>query len=77
MLKKAVTGGKRPPFIDIGLGFALLKDRRVPVRAKGTALLLGAVATAGLQFNLKPWERRSCNQADPAGRTRWRAQQAI
>ena len=48
MLRRAVVGGKRPPLLDFGLGFALLKDRRVPLRSKGTAVLLGCVATAAL-----------------------------
>src|SRR5690242_14658680 len=50
-LKKAVTsahGGRRPPIIDFGLGFALLKDRRVPVASKLLALMLGVVALMAL-----------------------------
>src|SRR5689334_13584892 len=48
MLKRAVGRGKGLPMLDIGLGFSLLKDRRVPLRSKGMAQLLGGVATAAL-----------------------------
>jgi len=40
-LRTAVHGGSRPPILDFGLGISLLRDRRVPVRSKATALLLG------------------------------------
>ncbi len=43
-LKTAVAGGKRPPMLDFGLGLALLRDRRVPIQSKLTALALGVVA---------------------------------
>ncbi len=46
-VKHAVTGGKRP-LIDIGLGLALLRDRRVPLARKALALLLGAAAVFAL-----------------------------
>jgi len=49
MAKHALHGnGRRAPLIDVGLGFALLRDRRVPVAKKGLALLLGGLAIAGL-----------------------------
>lgn len=49
MIKSAVTtNGKRPPMLDFGLGIALLRDRRVPITAKGLALLLGAGVTAAV-----------------------------
>ena len=40
-LRSAVVGGRRPP-LDVKLGFALFRDRRVPVARKALALLLGA-----------------------------------
>lgn len=49
MAKRAFAGGRgRAPMIDIGLGFALLRDRRVPVQNKLTALGIGAAAIAVL-----------------------------
>jgi hypothetical protein len=48
LFKQAVIGGKRPPLLDMGLGFALLKDRRVPASTRAMALVLGAAATAAL-----------------------------
>src|SRR5580765_4190964 len=47
-LKTAVAGGKRPPILDFGLGFTLLRDRRVPVATKLMALLLGIAAVFAL-----------------------------
>jgi len=40
-LKSAVSGGRRPPLLDFGLGFSLFRDRRVAVSNKAVALLLG------------------------------------
>jgi hypothetical protein len=47
-LKTTVAGGKRPPILDVGLGFTLLRDRRVPVATKLIALLLGIAAVFAL-----------------------------
>jgi hypothetical protein len=47
-LKTAVAGGNRPPILDVGLGFSLLRDRRVPVTTKLMALVLGVAAVFAL-----------------------------
>src|SRR5579871_1901518 len=41
-------GGRRPPLLDFGLGFALLRDRRVAIGRKALALLLGGLIVAAL-----------------------------
>ena len=48
--QKAFTVGRggRAPLIDIGFGFALLKDRRVPLASKLAALGLGGLIVAAL-----------------------------
>jgi len=38
------------PLLDVRLGFALMRDRRVPVRTKVLALLIGVVVTALVEF---------------------------
>jgi hypothetical protein len=37
---------KKPPLLDIGLGIALLRDRRVPFAAKAKSIMLGALTVA-------------------------------
>ncbi len=44
MMHRAVAGGRRPPLLDFGLGFALMRDRRVSVGTKLLAVALGAGA---------------------------------
>lgn len=50
--KASTANGTRPPLVDFGLGFDLMRDRRVPVGAKGLAVLLGA-ALIGLFITLE------------------------
>ena len=44
----AVAGGKKPPLLDFGFGFSLLRDKRIPVGTKALALSLGGVLMAAL-----------------------------
>ena len=57
MAKRALVGGRgRAPIIDIGLGWALLRDGRVPGKAKLAALGLGTLIIAALQVLELPVE---------------------
>src|ERR1043166_8733847 len=47
-VRRSITSGRGRPFFDIGLGFALLRDRRVPIIRKLAALGLGGLAMAAL-----------------------------
>jgi len=44
------------PLLDIRLGFALMRDRRVPLRSKLVAILLGLAVTALVEFLELPVE---------------------
>ena len=57
MARRAFAGGRgRAPLIDIGLGWALLRDQRVPGSAKLRALGLGTLIIAALQVLELPIE---------------------
>jgi hypothetical protein len=57
MAKRALVGGRsRAPMIDIGLGWALMRDNRVPGRSKIQALGTGALIIAALQVLELPIE---------------------
>src|SRR5687768_5479053 len=57
MARRAFQGGReRAPMIDIGLGFALLRDARVPARAKLSAFGIGFVLLMVLQVLELPVE---------------------
>ena len=47
-MRSVVVGGRRPPLLDFGLGFALLRDRHVSIGIKALALLLGSLVVAAL-----------------------------
>jgi hypothetical protein len=52
-----VTAMRAPRFrLSFKLGFALMRDRRVPLRAKGLALLLGLALTGLLEVFEIPME---------------------
>lgn len=55
-LRKVVAGNGRPPILDVGLGFTLLRDRRVRVATKLTALLLGLAVVFALSIIELPVE---------------------
>ena len=44
------------PLLDVRLGFALMRDRRVPLRAKLLAILLGLAVTGLVEFLELPVE---------------------
>ena len=46
----------RKPFLDVRLGFALMRDRRVPLRCKLTAVLIGLAVTGIVEFLEIPME---------------------
>src|SRR5438093_1549717 len=47
-VRRSITNGRGRPLLDIGLGFALLRDRRVPIIRKLAAMGLGGMAMAAL-----------------------------
>ena len=40
----------RRPLLDVRLGFALMRDRRIPLRTKALAVLIGLGVTAVVEF---------------------------
>ncbi len=46
----------RKPFLDVRLGFALMRDRRVPLRTKLLAVLIGLAVTGLVEFLELPVE---------------------
>jgi len=46
----------RKPLVDVRLGFALMRDRRVPLRTKALAVLMGIGITAIVEFMEIPVE---------------------
>jgi hypothetical protein len=52
MMPPAVGAGQRRPVLDVGLGFALMRDRRVSQRTKARAMVIGA-CTATMLFLLE------------------------
>jgi hypothetical protein len=44
------------PLLDVKLGFALMRDRRIPLRSKLTAILLGLAVTGLVEFFELPVE---------------------
>jgi hypothetical protein len=49
-------GLTRRPLLDVKLGFALMRDRRIPMRSKLVALLLGLGITGLVEFFELPVE---------------------
>lgn len=48
--------GLRKPLLDMRLGFALMRDRRVPLRSKLVAFLIGLAITGMVEFLELPVE---------------------
>lgn len=47
VIQRSLHGSeKKPPLLDIGLGIALMRDRRVPFSAKAKSVTLGALTVA-------------------------------
>src|SRR5258706_13425465 len=55
-VRRSITNGRGRALFDIGLGFALLRDRRVPIIRKLAALGLGGMAMAALVMLELPME---------------------
>jgi len=53
---KVLSRARKRGWLDTGLGFALLRDRRVSVGSKVLALTLGILLTAGLEVLELPME---------------------